>query len=253
MNSANTETITITFASLYPNPDSTRLLYKTANGTTYTSPFNSEAHATRVLNNVKAIAVGYTCFNAVAAEQSQAVQNIPIDTLDCTPLSPEQQQWVNKGQQLLDDGLLTRNEFLEYCAQGQYYDPESRMLYKPAEKSDEWRKEHAILTNLTETNKLIKDALSEPEPIPNNMELQAILSFPENVPFVNNERADYTCIDLFAGIGGTRLGFNQTGRVSFVFSSEFNKFSAKTYAANFGEMPSGDITQIDSSFCGSRS
>lgn len=79
---------------------------------------------------------------------------------------------------------------------------------------------------------------------PSRLELKAILDFPEVVPFPNLEYADYRIIDLFAGIGGTRLGFYQTGRVRVVFSSEFNKFSARTYEANFGEIPAGDITQI---------
>ena len=83
------------------------------------------------------------------------------------------------------------------------------------------------------------------ESSPSALELKAILEFPEEVPFPNNENATYRSIDLFAGIGGTRLGFTLTGRVNVVFSSEFNKFSAKTYAANFGEEPAGDITLID--------
>lgn len=83
------------------------------------------------------------------------------------------------------------------------------------------------------------------ESSPSALELKAILDFPEEVPFPNKTDATYRSIDLFAGIGGTRLGFTLTGRVNVVFSSEFNKFSAKTYAANFGEEPSGDITQID--------
>ncbi len=51
-------------------------------------------------------------------------------------------------------------------------------------------------------------------------------------------------IDLFAGIGGLRIAFERTGG-KCVFSSEYNKFSQETYAANFLEMPKGDITQID--------
>lgn len=53
-----------------------------------------------------------------------------------------------------------------------------------------------------------------------------------------------TFIDLFAGIGGIRLAFERSGSVC-VFSSEWDKFAQKTYAANFGEVPFGDITQID--------
>lgn len=80
---------------------------------------------------------------------------------------------------------------------------------------------------------------------PSALELKQILNFPELAPFPNKENAKYKMIDLFAGIGGTRLGFCQTGKVSVVFSSEIDKFASKTYMANFGECPSGDITTID--------
>lgn len=50
-------------------------------------------------------------------------------------------------------------------------------------------------------------------------------------------------IDLFAGIGGIRLGFESVGG-RCVFSSEFDEDACKTYEANFGEYPSGDITKI---------
>ncbi|RMA78532.1 DNA (cytosine-5)-methyltransferase 1 [Metamycoplasma subdolum] len=81
---------------------------------------------------------------------------------------------------------------------------------------------------------------------PNQIELDAILNFPEVFPFPNNECGKYKAIDLFAGIGGTRLGFYETKSVNFVFSSEIDKFASKTYYANFGENVQGDITKIDS-------
>lgn len=54
-------------------------------------------------------------------------------------------------------------------------------------------------------------------------------------------------IDLFAGIGGIRLGFEQAfnNKSEFVFASEIDNFSTQTYLANFYEQPSGDITQIN--------
>ena len=51
-------------------------------------------------------------------------------------------------------------------------------------------------------------------------------------------------IDLFAGIGGIRLGFESVGG-HCVFSSEFDEDACTTYEANFGEHPAGDITKID--------
>lgn len=55
-------------------------------------------------------------------------------------------------------------------------------------------------------------------------------------------------IDLFAGIGGIRLGFEgQANNTECVFSSEWDKFAQKTYEANFGQIPAGDITKIKAS------
>lgn len=54
----------------------------------------------------------------------------------------------------------------------------------------------------------------------------------------------FTFIDLFAGIGGIRLGFEAVGG-KCVFSSEIDPDACRTYQANFGETPSGDITKTD--------
>lgn len=58
-----------------------------------------------------------------------------------------------------------------------------------------------------------------------------------------SKKADFTFIDLFAGIGGTRLGFESAGG-KCVFTSEWDPHAQKTYAANFGEVPQGDVTKI---------
>lgn len=50
-------------------------------------------------------------------------------------------------------------------------------------------------------------------------------------------------IDLFAGIGGMRIGFERVGG-RCVFSSEFEKNAQQTYETNYGEYPFGDITKI---------
>lgn len=59
-------------------------------------------------------------------------------------------------------------------------------------------------------------------------------------------KGKFTFIDLFAGIGGMRLGFESIGG-KCVFTSEWDKYSQKTYAANFpdNEIIHGDITKID--------
>lgn len=56
---------------------------------------------------------------------------------------------------------------------------------------------------------------------------------------------NFKFIDLFAGIGGIRLGFESVGGTC-VFSSEWDAAACKTYKANFGEQPAGDITKIKS-------
>lgn len=54
----------------------------------------------------------------------------------------------------------------------------------------------------------------------------------------------YKTIDLFAGIGGIRLGFETHGCEN-VFSSEWDNDAQKMYAANFGDIPNGDINLIE--------
>jgi DNA (cytosine-5)-methyltransferase 1 len=54
----------------------------------------------------------------------------------------------------------------------------------------------------------------------------------------------YKTIDLFAGIGGIRLGFQALGCEN-VFSSEWDSAAQKMYEANFGEKPFGDINLIE--------
>ena len=55
---------------------------------------------------------------------------------------------------------------------------------------------------------------------------------------------NFKFIDLFAGIGGIRIPFDELNG-SCVFSSEFDKYAAQTYFENFGHSPYGDITKIN--------
>ena len=69
-----------------------------------------------------------------------------------------------------------------------------------------------------------------------------IFDFNKSVPFPAPEKPKFKFIDLFAGIGGFRLAFqNLEGKC--VFTSEWDKYSKQTYKANFGEIPFGDITK----------
>ena len=68
--------------------------------------------------------------------------------------------------------------------------------------------------------------------------------FNENVPFPGPKNAKFTFIDLFAGIGGMRIAFQNLGG-KCIFSSEIDEKAQKTYAINFGDIPDGDITKIN--------
>ncbi|MCW5206589.1 DNA (cytosine-5-)-methyltransferase [Desulfobulbus sp. F5] len=64
----------------------------------------------------------------------------------------------------------------------------------------------------------------------------------------NSENLQFRFIDLFAGIGGIRMAFEEHGG-QCVFTSEWNKFAQKTYLANFPDSSNhifiGDITGAD--------
>ena len=66
-------------------------------------------------------------------------------------------------------------------------------------------------------------------------------------PFPALKKSKFTFIDLFAGIGGIRLGLQNNGG-KCVFTSEWNDFSKKTYQQNFGDdhLFVGDIVPYDS-------
>ena len=72
--------------------------------------------------------------------------------------------------------------------------------------------------------------------------LQQLLFEVENVPFPTPENYRFKFIDLFAGIGGFRLALQNVGG-KCVFTSELEVNAQKTYRANFGEVPFGDITK----------
>lgn len=72
--------------------------------------------------------------------------------------------------------------------------------------------------------------------------LQQLLFEVENVPFPTPENYKFKFIDLFAGIGGFRLAMQNLGG-KCVFTSEWDAEAQRTYRANFGEVPFGDITK----------
>jgi DNA (cytosine-5)-methyltransferase 1 len=72
--------------------------------------------------------------------------------------------------------------------------------------------------------------------------LQQFLFEIEDVPFPTPENYTFKFIDLFAGIGGFRVAMQNLGG-KCVFTSEWDKEAQRTYKANFGEVPFGDITK----------
>ncbi len=68
--------------------------------------------------------------------------------------------------------------------------------------------------------------------------------FPDlfQAPFQASANPKFTFIDLFAGIGGFRMAFQNLGG-ECVFSSEWDEQAKKTYYANYGDVPFGDITK----------
>jgi DNA (cytosine-5)-methyltransferase 1 len=83
------------------------------------------------------------------------------------------------------------------------------------------------------------------EHTPTPSKLLQINSLTTHVPFKRPDNSPelFKFIDLFAGIGGIRIPFQELGG-KCVFTSEWDKFSQKSYASNFGEMPAGDITLV---------
>ncbi|MBL4707340.1 MAG: DNA cytosine methyltransferase [Flavobacteriales bacterium] len=83
------------------------------------------------------------------------------------------------------------------------------------------------------TNKVAEEALQ-----------YFLFDFKNSVPLPEPKKQKFKFIDLFAGIGGFRLAFQNIGG-KCVFTSEWDKYSKKTYEANFGEVPFGDITKSE--------
>ncbi len=72
--------------------------------------------------------------------------------------------------------------------------------------------------------------------------IQQLLFEVNDVPFPTPENYTFKFIDLFAGIGGFRLAMQNLGG-KCIFTSEWDKEAQRTYRANFGEVPFGDITK----------
>ena len=81
---------------------------------------------------------------------------------------------------------------------------------------------------------------------PSKLEYTMINNFAKTIPYpaITVSESKFRFIDLFAGIGGIRIPFQELGG-HCAFSSEWDRYAQKTYQFNFGEKPKGDITLID--------
>lgn len=123
----------------------------------------------------------------------------------------------------------------------------SHYLHNSSEKLSKKRKEEiieAIHTFLEQKKEVdfIEDYASLVTSAAEDPAQYSIFSDFYNVPFPDPINPQFTFIDLFAGMGGFRIAMQEQGG-KCVFSSEWNKYAQKTYFANFGEMPFGDITK----------
>ena len=91
--------------------------------------------------------------------------------------------------------------------------------------------------------KEIKDEIQGGMVAESSVAMQQYL-FPDlfQAPFQAPHNPKFTFIDLFAGIGGFRMAFQNLGG-ECVFSSEWDEQARKTYYANYGDVPFGDITK----------
>lgn len=106
------------------------------------------------------------------------------------------------------------------------------------------QKEFAELIGLGPSGDRTVSGWERGEHKPSPTKIRLIEDMDTSVPFRNTRHKNsFEFIDLFAGVGGIRLPFQEMGG-KCVFTSEWDKFSKKTYAANYGEYPNGDITQI---------
>lgn len=87
----------------------------------------------------------------------------------------------------------------------------------------------------------VLSVLDEVAKLPNKMQTE--LFQPVRMIKKSNSDVKFRFVDLFAGIGGFRIAFERVGG-ECVFTSEWDKYSQKTYKAWFGDMPTGDIRHV---------
>ena len=106
-------------------------------------------------------------------------------------------------------------------------------------------KEMADSIGLSKDGDKILRAWEKGNEIPDKKTVGKIMSFADYRPYAKEVmNPKFKFIDLFAGIGGIRIPFQELGG-KCVFTSEWDKFAQKTYQMNFGGDIFGDITEVD--------
>ncbi len=127
------------------------------------------------------------------------------------------------------------------------FDTPAELIKYKRDKLGLSQKHFAELLGLGESGERTVGGWERGEHKPSSTKLRLINELKDTTPFKNERKENsFRFIDLFAGIGGIRLPFQEAGG-ECVFTSEWDKFAKKTYAANFGDIPHGDITQIHAS------
>lgn len=123
---------------------------------------------------------------------------------------------------------------------------QSSYILRKREKMGLTQKEFAILLGMNDNGERTVRGWELEEHKPTDSKWKQIQDLKDTSPFrlSKNHQSKFKFIDLFAGIGGIRLPFQKHGG-ECVFSSEWDKFAQKTYAANYGDLPAGDITKIN--------
>jgi DNA (cytosine-5)-methyltransferase 1 len=115
-------------------------------------------------------------------------------------------------------------------------------------KAGEIYTQKQIATELGYSSRHISRWIKDPSLIPLSVipALRAMVTREERQGDLPLKERNFTFIDLFAGIGGVRLGFESAGG-ECVFTSEWDSYAQKTYAENFGDDHpiNGDITKVD--------
>lgn len=126
------------------------------------------------------------------------------------------------------------------------------------EIKDLCKEKHSDFFSLTESLAALSHWLmdmSEPSPLMPDQVLRSLIEWQKtsnighnsvfyDIPYPPPEDPDFRFIDLFAGIGGFRQAMQeQNGKC--VFSSEWDKYAKQTYSYNYGDIPYGDIRQIN--------